>query len=195
MSRILAPFSDEQVESLKAWQKGEGSQNTVCLCDAEDKSKCPENGILIPHKYGFLCPCGRYTQKWCHDYMVEGAEMSLMQRTTEMLKHATLKGYVMDKGLIKPIMSEWWHDQEVIFCNTACSIIAWWLRTKNIDITITRYRNDASKMSLSIYKWYGCMYENDYLVFDTFTMELQETYEHAWLDAINFCLNYLPSTP
>lgn len=28
-------------------------------------------GKLIPRPEGWICPCGKYTQNWCHHFMVE----------------------------------------------------------------------------------------------------------------------------
>lgn len=105
MSKIEAPFTPEQVEKLKQWQRGmlplrEGEDNPVMLaiggqpvhpftCCAPDFCKLKEktgfiawlrrlikgravfDNSLIPTTEGWVCPCGRYKQNWCHDIMVE----------------------------------------------------------------------------------------------------------------------------
>lgn len=83
MPKINQPFTPEQVEKLKQWQTGEKTFKTKIgeitvdvppppfTCNAEDRSKCPNEGILIPTVIGWTCPCGKYKQEWCHDFMVE----------------------------------------------------------------------------------------------------------------------------
>ena len=85
---IYAPFTDDEVEKLKAWQSGEktfpmqvGDQMiqvpphpfTCCSPNIEGctKKTGESDGVLIPSLEGFTCPCGKYKQNWCHDYMVE----------------------------------------------------------------------------------------------------------------------------
>lgn len=84
--KIFAPFTEEQVEKLKAWQNGEitiptevGNLTiqvpthpfTCCSFFNCEQGKREDKGILIPSLEGLTCPCGNYTQNWCHDYMVE----------------------------------------------------------------------------------------------------------------------------
>ena len=75
MSHIKAPFTEEQVKKLEEWQANDRLHPFTC-CSPEDIKECQrrskENeGILIPHKEGWICPCGKYTQDWCHDFMVK----------------------------------------------------------------------------------------------------------------------------
>lgn len=91
MAKIFAPFTDEQVKLLKGWQSGEATFETIigesgpnpltlmapphpftcCSHEGCDRQSQPNQGTLIPSKDGFICPCGKYTQKWCHDFMVQ----------------------------------------------------------------------------------------------------------------------------
>lgn len=91
MEQIKAPFTDEQVEKLKAWQTGfiedpessiyiESGGNRIygqpvhpftCVRKECDRSKRADDGILIPTNNGWVCPCGAYTQDWCGEGMVK----------------------------------------------------------------------------------------------------------------------------
>lgn len=83
MGKIQAPFTEEQVRKMQAWQNGSRTVTTPSgtvqvpvhpfTCgshDGCDRSK-HYDGILIPRKQGWICPCGKYEQHWCHDYMAE----------------------------------------------------------------------------------------------------------------------------
>ena len=87
MSKIYAPFTEDQVLKLKAWQEGNtnftatilsdylinvpGHPFTCCSHNDCDRLNQPNEGALIPSKEGWICPCGEYKQNWCHDFMVE----------------------------------------------------------------------------------------------------------------------------
>jgi hypothetical protein len=90
MAHIYAPFTDEQVEKLKAWQSGEktfpteigeGGPNPTTIhvpphpftsgLEDCDRLKQPDEGALIHSTEGWTCPCGKYKQNWCNDFMVE----------------------------------------------------------------------------------------------------------------------------
>lgn len=72
---ITTPFTKEQVESLKKWQT-EGSFHPFTCCSQRDIPECQRRshlneGGLIPTENGWVCPCGKYTQNWAHDFMVK----------------------------------------------------------------------------------------------------------------------------
>lgn len=72
MSIIKAPFTEEQIKSLEEWQKGiRFHPFTCCSHDGCDRNSQPNNGELIPTKDGLICPCGKWKQDWCHDFMVK----------------------------------------------------------------------------------------------------------------------------
>lgn len=91
MAKIYAPFTDEQVQKLSKWQNGETTfpsttlpsdkgelilhmpphPFTCCSHEGCNRAEQPDEGALIPTNEGWICPCGKYTQNWCHDYMVE----------------------------------------------------------------------------------------------------------------------------
>ncbi len=64
---IRAPFTDQQVEDLKIWQST-GVMHPF-TCGGCDRNR-DDQGILIPMPEGWICPCGEYTQDWCHDFML-----------------------------------------------------------------------------------------------------------------------------
>jgi hypothetical protein len=83
MAKIEAPFADEHVDKLHEWQagqvavrNGDGSMLimavhpfTCCSHDSCDRLNQPNEGALIPSNEGWICPCGKYKQNWCHDFM------------------------------------------------------------------------------------------------------------------------------
>jgi len=85
MSRIYAPFTDEQVDQLHQWQSGMVKaltpENyliempthpfTCCSHDGCKRSEREDEGVLIPSNEGWICPCGEYKQNWCHDFMIK----------------------------------------------------------------------------------------------------------------------------
>lgn len=74
MSKITAPFTDEQVEKLKEWQFNPKVHSFTCCSPGIagcERSNGISEGDLIPRKEGWICPCGEYRQNWCYDFMVE----------------------------------------------------------------------------------------------------------------------------
>ena len=71
---IKAPWTPEQVEQLNKWQNAGyvhpftcGSPSHIEECK---RRKEPDNdGALVATTAGWECPCFRYTQNWCHDFM------------------------------------------------------------------------------------------------------------------------------
>jgi len=71
MAHIKTPFTVEQVEKLKEWQSnGMNHPFTCCGYDGCIRKEQKNEGELIPYSEGWICPCGRYTQDWCHDFML-----------------------------------------------------------------------------------------------------------------------------
>lgn len=59
---VEAPFTEKQVQNLKAWQN----------CDEVHPFTCCDHQTMTVDKDGFHCPkCGK-VQTWCHDYMASG---------------------------------------------------------------------------------------------------------------------------
>jgi hypothetical protein len=63
---IKAPWSDEVVERLKAWQADDRFHPFTC---PGDKPGCKRHRELIPTNEGWVCACGEYRQDWAHDFM------------------------------------------------------------------------------------------------------------------------------
>lgn len=69
MSKIIAPFTPEQVEALNAYQeKGYFHPFTCPGEEDEGDAPCPSRN-LIATEAGWVCSCGRYTQDWAHEAM------------------------------------------------------------------------------------------------------------------------------
>jgi len=66
---VKAPFTDEQVKAIQAWQD-EWGLYTCCSHNNCDRINQPNEGLLNVTNEGFVCPCGDYTQNWCSDIMV-----------------------------------------------------------------------------------------------------------------------------
>jgi len=64
--RIEAPFSDEQVERLNAWQQRGDVHPFTCPGNNPD---CWKGRDLVARPDGWVCPCGAYRQYWAHDFM------------------------------------------------------------------------------------------------------------------------------
>lgn len=158
MAKVEAPFTDEQVDRLFEWQGGLIKQDTpdggiliipthpfTCSGHNEcNRSEQPNEGVLIPTKDGWVCPCGAYKQSWCHDFMVSEElnpktkkALKLLESTMAMLDLSRIKGFQRWSSLIKPTMTEPWMDIEYAFCNIACTIVAYWLRKEHyIDVYV-----------------------------------------------------------
>lgn len=85
MAIVFAPFTEEQILKLQAWQEGNVNFTTnigenlinipphpftCCSHNGCNRLQQPNEGALIPTIEGWVCPCGKYTQNWCHDFMV-----------------------------------------------------------------------------------------------------------------------------
>ena len=87
MDKIKAPFSPEQVKLLNEYQEMGIMHPFTCggqPMEFEDedgkftensRDQCPNEGLLIATKQGWVCPCGKYTQDWAHDFMLDVEEM------------------------------------------------------------------------------------------------------------------------
>ena len=65
-------FTEEQIEELKKHQNNPMFHPYTCdrsvdECEVNQKPRdYSKDGVLIPTKEGWVCPCGKYTQKWAH---------------------------------------------------------------------------------------------------------------------------------
>lgn len=63
---IEAPFTDEQVKSIDAFQKNKYMPKFTCGNDS-----CNHVALTVT-KDGFSCPqCYNWSQNWCHDFMAD----------------------------------------------------------------------------------------------------------------------------
>ena len=89
--RKEAPFTEEEVKAINQWQTaGKFHPFTCCgqpyTLTAEDvgthteyigmvelhrDERCPDYGELVATTSGLVCPCGKYTQDWVHDFMAK----------------------------------------------------------------------------------------------------------------------------
>lgn len=66
MDRIEAPFTDEQVDALNAFQKACQFHPFTC---PGDHIVCEQHRELIATNDGWVCHCGDYRQSWAHEFM------------------------------------------------------------------------------------------------------------------------------
>jgi hypothetical protein len=64
---MKAPWTDEQVKKLKAWQANDRYHAFTC---PGHHNNCFDHRKLIPTNEGWICACGEYRQDWAHDFMV-----------------------------------------------------------------------------------------------------------------------------
>lgn len=57
--KLKAPFTDEQVRKLKAWQE----------CDYVHPFTCCDHQTMSVETRGFVCPKCGLVQTWCHAFM------------------------------------------------------------------------------------------------------------------------------
>jgi len=80
MDKITAPFSDDQVNALNAFQAaGFVHPFTCCSHEGCDRQKQENEGTLIATTNGWVCPCGKYTQDWAHSSMADTNLLIKMQ--------------------------------------------------------------------------------------------------------------------
>jgi hypothetical protein len=81
MNILEAPFTQEQVDKINKWQNSWDYHPFTC-CSPEEIEEClrankqgktfEENeGLLIATLDGFVCPCSKYTQDWCYEFMTK----------------------------------------------------------------------------------------------------------------------------
>ncbi len=73
---IQVPFSTQQVEDLNTFQKnGRFHPFTCCSAypaeDGCERSAHTGEGLLVATEGGWVCPCGKYTQNWAHEFMAK----------------------------------------------------------------------------------------------------------------------------
>lgn len=65
---IKAPWTQEQVDALNAWQKLGYVHEFTCPMDH------PDDRVLTATPAGWICPSCSYTQNWAHDHMADKSQ-------------------------------------------------------------------------------------------------------------------------
>lgn len=75
MGKITAPFTPEQVKKLQQWQNTLSFHPfTCCSHEGCERGEDKDGGVLVPSTEGWICPCGKYTQDWAHDFMADSTQ-------------------------------------------------------------------------------------------------------------------------
>lgn len=75
MSKVLAPWTAEQVAALNRWQNCDWVHPFTCGSEVRDQ----EHGaaVLVATPNGWICQFCTYTQDWAHDFMFVEPESPL----------------------------------------------------------------------------------------------------------------------
>lgn len=201
MSTIYAPFTEYQVVKLKEWQSGVILKNSLVgmtipypthpfTCNSEDVSECSNEGILIPTTEGLHCPCGKYVQNWCFNYMVSDDEFGCEEVLKEVLKLTKEKGYNHYYSLVNPFNGEYWRHDILAFINHTCALLASWLREHKILVWVEPCGRPEGRQIYIAY----CEIVSPSSRMKTVPIlpERQSTYEFVWLAGIQHALKSLP---
>lgn len=66
MTKIVAPWTDEEVELLNRWQQAGYVHEFTCPTHHSERSR-----VLVAHNDGWHCPSCKYRQDWAHKRMLE----------------------------------------------------------------------------------------------------------------------------
>lgn len=203
MNTIHAPFTADQVARLKEWQSGmmwqadiHGIERPMAThpftCGGEDRSQCPNKGILIPETEGFRCPCGAYKQDWCHDFMAvhhEPSELAKLFKRVLML--AEEKGYPYYDELINPFIFNFWQIDGLTFIMVSCMVIHKWLLDQyKILVWVEPKTRHEGIHHFTAY----CDLDSQDMGLATIPVsnENESSYEYVWLSGIEYALKILP---
>lgn len=147
MAIIKAPWNDEQVEKLENWQAGMIAQpidgglailtvHPFTCCGHEGCDRSTDDGILRPTNDGWVCPCGKYKQDWCHDFMVgnnapEPVGKSLNKYALDLMKIAFDKGWNEYAALMALYKTDTWRHDEYYFFTIVTGMLQLWLRREH----------------------------------------------------------------
>lgn len=114
------------------------------------------------------------------------AELTLIQRTLEVINLAKSKGYVSYQD-ISPVMFESWMLGEKAFCNTACAIIAMWLRDNEKEhmrmlVFVDKMQSGRYRAHVSYFGLLWRMPED----------MCSDSYELEWIAGLTHALEALP---
>jgi hypothetical protein len=210
MAKIKAPFTDEQVDRLHDWQGGQigirtgdggilitGTHPFTCMGhDGCERPPELNDGELIPNNDGFVCPCGKYKQDWCHDFMAnppvvfpEPDGKSLFKRVVDLLKLAREKGYPKYNDLRPLIHMPFLRNDNLTFSAIITATIQQWLRLeKNVIVWIEPNGSwEGRELFVWFVKYYGTYNSNP-------SKRSSHLYELELIEGIEFALNALPPT-
>lgn len=203
MNTIFAPFTANQVARLKEWQSGVMWQSDIYgierpmathpfTCNGENRGHCPNEGELIPTTEGWCCPCGKYKQDWCHDFMAVHHEPSdLAKLFKNVLLLAEEKGYPNYKELVNPYVFNFWHIDGLTFIMVSCAVIhKWLLDSFKILVWVEPKTRVEDVHSYAAY----CDFDSQDMGLATIPIlpENESSYEYVWLAGIERALKILP---
>ena len=76
---IYAPWTDEQIIALNAWQNSIWVHPFTCI------NSHTEGRNLIATKDGWICPHCDYTQNWAHDFMMNPESLLVFEKVKDFL--------------------------------------------------------------------------------------------------------------
>ncbi len=86
-----APWTEEEVEHLLAWQKSDHMHPFTCPNRADGKhfkmTGDRDLGVLLPNTQGWICPDCDYTQDWAHTFMLDGSALATQENFVSVLLH------------------------------------------------------------------------------------------------------------
>jgi hypothetical protein len=90
MSKIKAPWTQEQVDGLNRFQVCPWVHPFTCPDDHDlGGMSQPVKAVLAARPEGWVCPLCGYTQDWAHDFMVKGAPPHPMAAFKQRKEDAT----------------------------------------------------------------------------------------------------------
>jgi hypothetical protein len=77
--KISAPWTDEQVTNLNAYQQGDVWHPFTCGNDSRHRD-------LVATRDGWICPDCDYTQNWAHGFMADAEQLSRVKNKIAAFK-------------------------------------------------------------------------------------------------------------
>lgn len=81
MDKIVAPWTQEQVDALNRYQREGRFHPFTCGCRDDEAHRAharangdPDYGLLVAGRGGWTCPVCAYAQDWAHAFMAEGGD-------------------------------------------------------------------------------------------------------------------------
>jgi hypothetical protein len=82
-----APWTEEQVLNLLAWQKSDHVHPFTCpnRGDGKHHEFWGDLGVLVPSGDGWACPSCDYRQDWAHTFMLDGSALATQEDFVSVL--------------------------------------------------------------------------------------------------------------